>query len=342
MPEDTENPAMTYEAAGKNESMTEWRRVSIIVPVYNRERLIVRCLDSIACQDWPDMEIIVVDNASSDGSIDAAMAWAREHRRPGMDVKVLSETKRGACAARNSGFARSTGEFIVFFDSDDAMRPDLVRRAMDAFEERGNADIVCWPCRIHDLDGSSRVPPFQPRRPIEGHLIHTLLRPQGYMARRDVFSRAGVWDENLPSWNDWELGVRIILIEPKIGWVDGVLADIYSQKESITGEDFSSKAGVWEKSLDAAKRDIADSSADERTKRRMLGIVSYREAILAAHYAREGRRELAAALQKRALADVAAGEGAGTGFLRRMALRLAYGYTRRGGRGIWRLLRHVM
>jgi len=55
-------------------------KVSVIVPMYNREALISRCLDSIAAQEWPGMEIIVVDNDSSDGSMDVALDWARRNR----------------------------------------------------------------------------------------------------------------------------------------------------------------------------------------------------------------------------------------------------------------------
>ena len=285
----------------------ENKRVTVVVPVYNRERLLKRCLDSIAGQDWPDMEVIVVDNASADASMDVALDWARHHRNNHMSVKVISERKRGACAARNKGLACASGEFVIFFDSDDAMRPGLVRSAMDVFRKDERIDIVCWPCCIHQLDGTLRIPPFHPERPFESHMIHTLLRPQGYMARKQVFIFAGGWNETLPGWNDWEFGVRILLNDFRIGYVNDVLADIYAQDESISGSDFSSKAGVWEKSLDAAKVAVSGSWQKDKVKRRLLRVIAYREIILAAHYSREGSRLLSENLKSKAFSAEEAG-----------------------------------
>ncbi len=311
-------------------------KVSVIVPMYNREALISRCLDSIAAQEWPGMEIIVVDNDSSDGSMDVALDWARRNGSNRLSVKVFSCRKRGACAARNHGLSVASGEFVIFFDSDDAMRPGLVRSAINVFRKDEKLDVVCWPCCIHKLDGTLRIPPFHPERPMESHMIHTLLRPQGYMARKQVFIHAGGWNEELPGWNDWELGVRILLKDYRIGYVDEVLADIYAQNESITGSDFSSKSGVWEKSLDAAKEAVTASYKNEKEKRRLQRVIAYREIILAAHYSREGSEGLAKDLKTKALASPYVKH------LRRAALLLAYAYTRQGGRGAWRLLRHLL
>ena len=85
--------------------------------------------------------------------------------------------------------------------------------------------------------------------------------------------------------------------------MDEVLADIYAQNESITGSDFSSKSGVWEKSLDAAKEAVTASYKNEKEKRRLQRVIAYREIILAAHYSREGSEGLAKDLKTKALAS---------------------------------------
>lgn len=309
-------------------------KVSVVVPVFNRAGLLVRCLDSVAAQTWGRLEIIVVDNGSADGSADVAEAWAEANK--GIEVLVLSEPRRGACAARNKGLDNVSGEYVIFFDSDDVMRPGLVRRAIKEFQCDQRRGIVCWPCCIHGLDGSLRIPPFQPDRPLECHMIHALLRPQGYMARTNLVKDVGGWNESLPGWNDWELGVRLLLADPEIGFVEDVLSDIYAQPESITGRNFSSKAGVWEKSLDAVRDVIKVSLKGGEEKRRLLRIVAYRTVILAAHYAKEGRMDLANRLKRKAMSDSV------LGIVQRLALQVAYAYTGSGGRGAWLILRHIM
>ena len=313
--------------------------VSVIVPVKDRRNLLLRCLDSIKRQTYRPLEVLVVDNGSSDGTPEAVQCWGIRNSTKDFRVKVLFESTPGACAARNKGLNQAMGQLTVFFDSDDTMRENLVNRAVEVFTKSPETDVVCWKVDIHQLDGSLRQPPFNPHRAMEDHLVNAILRTQGYMARTGLFRSVGGWDEDLKGWNDWELGVRILLTHPKVVGVDETLVDVYSQEDSITGKDFSSKAGRWEKSLDAVRQDIMES--DTPDKGHLLRIVSYREIILAAHYAREGSQELARRLLTDSLADRP--DSKHTLSLKdKLLLRLAYGYTRKGGRGAWRLLRFLL
>lgn len=304
--------------------------VSVIIPVYNRAQLIRRCLDGVANQKFPNMEVIVVDNGSTDSTLSEIEKW-REKNRGNLEsefsFKLLTEPKRGACAARNKGLKEATGEWILFFDSDDLMLPDLLEKAMATVKESPDADIICWKTKINLLDGNIKIPAFLPDNPWEGHLIHTLLHPQGYMARKTLFGNAGGWNESLPAWNDWELGVRLLLLNPVIKGVDEVLAEIFSQKDSITGESFSSRSGVWEKSIEAVKREIDKTSGP--LKSHLKRIIDYREIILAAHYKKEGNYSLAEKLKNRVVTD--------SHGLDKIRLFLSYHYTSKGGRGAWRI-----
>lgn len=312
--------------------------VSVIVPVKDRRDLLLRCLDSIRKQTYRPIEVLVVDNGSTDDTLLVAQEWSVAHSCRDFTVRVLSEQTPGACAARNKGLRQASGELAVFFDSDDTMRPQLIGRAVEEFEKSGNVDIVCWRVDIHQLDGSLRQPPFNPDKPLEDHLVNSLLRTQGYMARTEAFRKVGGWNEALMGWNDWELGVRMLLTNNKVVGINEALVDVYSQEDSITGKDFSSKAGRWEKSLDAVSLDIEGSSHSDKS--RLLRIVAYREIILAAHYAKEGRGDLSETLKGKALAN---GNGSvKLSFKDKCLLRLAYSYTKRGGRGAWRILRHLL
>lgn len=277
-------------------------KVSIIIPVYNRKELLARTLSSVAKQTWRPLEVIIVDNGSDDGTYEYALEWRDANSVEGLHVEVMREERRGACYARNTGLCAATGRFTLFFDSDDTMRPTLVERAVNGFRDHPEAEIVCWKCLIHTLDGKSKVAPFYPDRGMECHLVHALLRTHGYMAPTELFRKAGGWNEILPCWNDWELGVRMLLAvgvsgrerRGKIAGVPEILADIYSQKDSITGDSFSRKVGLWERSLEAVRQTISASRSEN--KRGMLQTVAYRGMILAACYKKESRPDLAADL----------------------------------------------
>lgn len=309
-------------------------KVSVIVPVKDRKQLLMRCVDSIISQSYRPLQLIIVDNGSTDGTAEAAEEWCIKHSSANFEARVMYEPKPGACAARNRGLKAATGEFTFFFDSDDTVRPYLVELAMKEFGKDPDTDIVCWKADIHQLDGTVKQPSFNPGNALEDHLINALLRTQGYISKTNIFRNSGGWNETLPGWNDWELGVRLLLTNPKIAAINESLVDIFSQSDSITGRNFSSKAGCWEKSLAAVTDDIEKSNHPD--KKRLLRIVSYRKIILAAHYAKEGSPELAKNLKKHTLKDSALSS------LHKKLLEFAYQYTRKGGRGAWHILRHIL
>ncbi len=120
----------------------EWERpvISVIVPVYNVMPYIERCLESIAAQTWPYMEVIIVDDSSTDGSGRICDLWGEQDKR--MEIVHLPEN-RGLSAARNEGVARARGAFITFIDSDDYVESDLLEKLYYSLR-REEADIsIC-------------------------------------------------------------------------------------------------------------------------------------------------------------------------------------------------------
>lgn len=308
-------------------------KVSVILPVFNRENLVVRTLESILKQNHRPLELIVVDNNSTDSSFKTIENYFN-HLKPEKELtlKLLSESNPGACAARNKGLKDATGDFAIFFDSDDTMRPSLIEEAVAAMSENPSADIVCWPVCIHLLNGATRTPPFSLKNPFDNHVIHALLRPQGYMAKKKIFTDSGGWNENLRGWNDWELGIRILLRQPKIIGIEKVLSDIFSQEDSITGKDFSHKEGVWENALATAFDEINKSDLSE--KQRVKSMLHYRKIILGANYHKEGNLKAAKKLYRDVIDTVKP--------VQRLLLSFAYHYTRLGGRGAWRIIGRLL
>lgn len=303
--------------------------VSVVVPVRDREKLLVRCLDSVRNQSYRPVRLIVVDNASADNSLKVALDWKGKYETDDFQVSVVSEEQPGAAAARNRGLLEVDTERMLFFDSDDVMLPELLVTVMETFDRNPKLDMVYW--RTAVINSKDEVIPkrFAFHDLIRRHIYNAVLSTQAYALRTSFVKRAGGWNSRLMCWNDWELGLRLLANEPNIKGIFRVLVHIYPQQESITGTDFHSRAGEWEKSIEAIEKDceLFPSPLRERVLQMML----YRRTILAAHYKSEGHPELAAPLLDSALGSPLLSKW------RRRLLRYIYEYTAHGGRAAYLL-----
>ena len=109
--------------------------VSVIIPVYNREKYLAEAIESVLAQTYRPIEVIVVDDGSTDGSADIA-------KRFGSPVRYYFQPNSGAGAARNRGIAVARGSFLAFLDSDDLWVEDKLTHQMAAFERHSDVDIV--------------------------------------------------------------------------------------------------------------------------------------------------------------------------------------------------------
>lgn len=119
------------------------KKVSIIVPVYNTEKYLKKCLDSIINQTHKNLEIILVDDGSTDNSGKIADDYARKDKR----IKVLHQKNQGQSTARNNGLKISTGDFVGFIDSDDAIDKTFVKKLLAPYLD--NNDTALTICGIH-------------------------------------------------------------------------------------------------------------------------------------------------------------------------------------------------
>ena len=111
--------------------------ISIIVPVYNTEKYLRECLDSILAQTYKDIEVILIDDGSKDGSLSICQEYASNDKR----VKVYHKANSGVSDTRNFGIEHANGEFISFCDSDDKIAPELYQILYDLMKEY-NVDRV--------------------------------------------------------------------------------------------------------------------------------------------------------------------------------------------------------
>jgi glycosyltransferase involved in cell wall biosynthesis len=126
-------------------------RLSIIVPIYNGEKYLSKCIESILAQDYTDFELILVDDGSRDGSLAICNGYAERDGR----VTVLHKENGGLVAARKSGFDASHGEYVGFVDCDDYIEPYMYSDLMNA-AERDGSDIVVGGIIIENEDGSEQ------------------------------------------------------------------------------------------------------------------------------------------------------------------------------------------
>ena len=113
-------------------------KISVIVPVYNVEKYVARCLDSIVNQTFKDIEIICVDDGSEDGSVTIVKEYASRDDR----IQIIHQENGGLSSARNTGMNHARGKYISFVDSDDWIDPDFFEKLYNA-AEKYNASAAC-------------------------------------------------------------------------------------------------------------------------------------------------------------------------------------------------------
>lgn len=116
-------------------------KISVIIPIYNTEKYIDKCIKSVVNQTYKNLEIILVDDGSTDNSMVKCNEWAQKDNR----IKIIHQENRGAAAARNSGIEVSTGKYIAFVDSDDYLDNNMYEKMMDV-NTRYDCEIVMCDC----------------------------------------------------------------------------------------------------------------------------------------------------------------------------------------------------
>lgn len=115
------------------------KKISVIVPVYNIEGYIERCLKSIQKQTYPRFEVIIIDDGSTDNSLLLCQKFAKKYR----NFRVISQKNQGLSAARNTGIKQATGDFLAFVDGDDEILPNFLADLMTAAETTGAEIAIC-------------------------------------------------------------------------------------------------------------------------------------------------------------------------------------------------------
>lgn len=313
--------------------------LTIVIPVHNRPELLVRLLDSLSRQVPDSVELLFVDNNCDEPTLELLHAFVKANagnspiaasNNIGGNIRIVSESKPGAAAARNRGLDSAVGEYVYFFDSDDELSVSAALKCVTVAKDN-NADAVGIRTNIVREDGIVLKKPFARTANAKRQILANNFATQSLLLRTAFVRLHGRWNESLRYWNDWEWALRILLAKPKMVFARGTAHRIFLHPDSITGSGYGEHFSDIVRAIDAAKKDIAELCADESERRRLLFALDGRVALYAGHIYREGGRESASTILNTI-------PYSGLSALRRLKLRLVYKLTAAGIRGAWRLI----
>lgn len=170
-------------------------KISIIVPVYNTEKYLEKCLESLINQSFTDIEIIVIN----DGSIDNSLNICNRYQKLDSRIKVISKKNEGVSVARNIGIDNAIGEYILFVDSDDWIEKDMCKELYNSIDE--NDSDICICNYILDNNCTSNLKNIYSyifkntieKDEIENKLIIPLIETEDYENKHDLAEARGPW-----------------------------------------------------------------------------------------------------------------------------------------------------
>jgi glycosyltransferase involved in cell wall biosynthesis len=188
--------------------------VSVVVAAFNAERTIAQAIDSVVAQSFPDWELLVCDDASSDST--PAIVESRLQAYGAGRCRLLSLPHAGPAASRNSGIRDARGEYIAFLDDDDFWTADKLSRCVEVARAE-SADIVCHSELWLQDDGSSEVHHYSELFDVDLHPAVSLFRNNPFstsalLVRRRCLLDAGLFDVSLPSAEDYDLWIRLAML----------------------------------------------------------------------------------------------------------------------------------
>lgn len=198
-------------------------KVSVVIPTYNRAYIVREALESVLTQTYRNFEVIVVDDGSTDNTSEIVQGIGN-----GLIRYIRHERNKGCSAAYNSGIAAASGDVIGFLDSDDKWKPDYLEQQVDFLNRYPELDLVFTNTEIHYSSGRvttllALMRTFPRLLQSDPHARETILtsrqmylclleevpiKPSAVVVRRELFSKAGTFDEAWPSGTDWELFLR--------------------------------------------------------------------------------------------------------------------------------------
>lgn len=261
-------------------------KISVVIATYNRAYLLKEALESALAQTYQNLEIIIVDDGSTDETREMALRWTNDRVR-----YLRHDRNRGCSAAYNTGINAATGDVITLLDSDDRWTPENLNRQVNFLQRHPEVDIVFTDVSVEGAGTS--IPSLAALMKVFSKLIDRKpegdgfvlssremylcllqeipIKPTAALVRRELYARAGLFNEAWPSGTDWDLFLRFSRFA-NFGYIDAPLSiqmrtsDATHKKYSEQDKLFLIKVFTEEKSrlvhdqeaLGAVNRGIAD------------------------------------------------------------------------------------
>lgn len=295
---------------------------TLVIPYYNRAKFLPRVLRSILTSSIKPESIILVDNASTDQSFEICKDFSLSH--PELSIRLLSEQQKGASYARNAGLSQVTTDWVYFFDSDDELSSDYFETVQMKISSADDIDVICCATKMTFPGGKEVVRKVQYSTSPLDQILSGQLTTQSMFFKTSFLRRIGGWNNRLTTWDDWELGIRVLLNEAKVVWIkDRAFHHLYQHCDSLTGENFSSTYPKIRHALDAVYLLVKNNET------LTLALV-FRCIILSALLYREKDYNHSKQLKRAALLLDNQHR-----LSTRMIIRLLYFYVCKGGKGAW-------
>lgn len=200
--------------------------ISIIIPVFNAEAYIRKSLESVLNQTYVNVEVICVNDGSTDNSLEILLAYEKF-------IQIINQTNRGAAAARNTGLKVAKGAFIKFWDSDDIMNETHIEAQYNAIADYPGFVASCKWGRFYNNDINNLH--FKPET-VWGNMssidwIEKALKQKGDMASswlwlipRNIIQKSGIWDERLTLNDDFEFSMRLLSQAKGVKFTENAIA----------------------------------------------------------------------------------------------------------------------
>jgi len=180
-------------------------KVSVIIPVYNQEKYIEECVESVLSQDYENLEVIVADDGSTDRTPEILKGF-------GQKIHYIRQENRGAAVALNKGIQRARGSLAAWLSADDVYLPGKIRKQVKKLQDDPDLALVYTDWIMIDAEGhvlrSIRCPCPSPERFVREMLIGNFINGSSVLLKKECFEKVGYFDEKLPASVDGDMWFR--------------------------------------------------------------------------------------------------------------------------------------
>lgn len=257
--------------------------LSLIIPIYNKEKYIDKCLESILCQSFQDFELVVVDDGSTDGSVEKIKAFDDNR------IHLFCRSNSGVSCARNYGILNARGEYIVFIDSDDYIDEDFVETLHQMWNQHSDSDVFLYGLKKCDKNGNvlgkyySEVSGFQNW----DDFYRTFMIEQGRkgvygyvstkMIRRKFLNRHNIrFDENIRLAEDYNFYLDVFMKRPVIFFSNYCGYNYVQEVENSSFQqrniDYFSLIRIWMKTIELLRGKDGFAENEMMIREKIIGL----------------------------------------------------------------------